>query len=356
MDTLQIELKSISKKYGNTQAVNNVTLKVKKGSILSVVGPSGCGKTTLLRLIAGFENPDQGELLMGGTPIWDRVNNVPVQKRNTGMIFQDGALFPHLDVQQNIGFAINKDEGTNSVNSLIELVGLNDKKTRMPHELSGGEQQRVALARSLATNPSTLLLDEPFSNLDIQIRKGIRTEVKDILKSYNMTAIFVTHDQQEAAEMGDQIAVMKDGEIEQIGDPEEVYTNPTTEFTATFFSQANIVNCNIDKNKLKTFISETDLDTDSNLNGNMKVLMYPHQLKIEHSSSSKQKHGIVKKKVFQGNAYNYTVELDNKESLDLIQIEREPIQPGSPVKVTYIPEDFVICFDKGVQKKIKVGQ
>ncbi len=355
MDTLQIELKSISKRFGDTQAVNNITLKVKKGSILSVVGPSGCGKTTLLRLIAGFENPDQGELLIGGTPIWDQVNNVPVQKRNTGMIFQDGALFPHLDVQQNIGFAINKDEGENSVNSLIELVGLKEKKTRMPHELSGGEQQRVALARSLATNPSTLLLDEPFSNLDIQIRKDIRTEVKDILKSYNMTAIFVTHDQQEAAEMGDQIAIMKDGQIEQIGDPEEVYTNPTTEFTATFFSQANMVNCDIDKKKLKTFISETDLDIDGDLNRNMRVLMYPHQLKIEPSSSSEEKNGIVKKRIFQGNTHGYTVELENKEIIDLIQIERVPIQPGSPVKVTYLPGEFVICFDKGVQKTFKVG-
>tara|TARA_B100001146_G_C15907470_1_gene317277 strand:- start:84 stop:596 length:513 start_codon:yes stop_codon:yes gene_type:complete len=170
-----------------------------------------------------------------------------------------------------------------------------------------------------------------------------------------MTAIFVTHDQQEAAEMGDQIAIMKDGKIEQLGDPEEVYTNPATEFTATFFSQANMVNCDIDNKKLKTFISETDLDIDTNLNSKMRFLIYPHQLRIEPSSSSKEKNGIVKKRIFQGNTHIYTVELENKEIIDLIQIKRDPIQPGSPVKVTYLPGEFAICFDKGVQKRFKVG-
>jgi iron(III) transport system ATP-binding protein len=355
MGTLQIELKNISKRFGNTKAVNNVNLKVEKGSILSIVGPSGCGKTTLLRLIAGFDHPDQGELLINGNPMWDQDNNVPVQKRNTGMIFQDGALFPHLNVQQNIGFAINKDQIKSTVGSLLELVGLKAKETNMPHELSGGEQQRVALARSLATNPSILLLDEPFSNLDIQIRKEIRTEVKSILKLYDMTAIFVTHDQQEALEMGDQIAIMKDGQIEQIGIPEEVYLNPKTQFAAEFFCQANILNCEIDQGKITTFISEIDLDIDKNTSRAMKLVVYPHQLRIENSSKTEEGNAFVKKRIFQGNTYNYTLELLNKETVNLIQSMSEIVEEGSSVVVRYSPSGFVVCFDKGDQKTFVVA-
>ena len=351
MDTLQIDLKNISKHFGNVHAVNDISLKVQKGSILSIVGPSGCGKTTLLRLIAGFESPDRGELQIGGSPIWSKDYSMPVQERNIGMIFQDGALFPHLNVKQNIGFAVSEN-----VDSLLNLVGLVGKETSMPHELSGGEQQRVALARSLAANPSTLLLDEPFSNLDIQIRRDIRTEVRSILKSYNVTAIFVTHDQQEASEMGDQIAIMKDGAIEQIGNPEEVYVNPQTEFTAKFFSQANLVDGTLQKKTLKTFISETDLSIDKNMNGNIKLVIHPNQLSIESASDSNKMNGTVRKQIFQGNEYFYTIELENKEIVNVLQSNKQPIEPNTPVKITYTPGKSVICFQEGAQKKFKVNQ
>ena len=276
---------------------------------------------------------------------------MPVQERNIGMIFQDGALFPHLNVKQNIGFAVSEN-----VDSLLNLVGLVGKETSMPHELSGGEQQRVALARSLAANPSTLLLDEPFSNLDIQIRRDIRTEVRSILKSYNVTAIFVTHDQQEASEMGDQIAIMKDGALEQIGNPEEVYGNPQTEFTAKFFSQANLVDGILQKKTLKTFISETDLSIDKDMNGNMKLVIHPNQLSIESASDSNKMNGTVRKQIFQGNEYFYTIELENKEIVNVLQSNRQPIERNTPVKITYTPDKSVICFQEGAQKQFKVNQ
>ncbi|HEY9878982.1 MAG TPA: ABC transporter ATP-binding protein [Leptolyngbyaceae cyanobacterium] len=230
-------------------AVDRVSLKLKEGELLGLLGPSGCGKTTLLRLIAGFEHPQSGAIELAGQPVcgpcW-----VSPEQRDVGIVFQDYALFPHLTVEKNIAFGLRplsrkQDFSTKQIRErtaeAIALVGLQGFEKRYPHELSGGQQQRVALARALAPRPSLILLDEPFSNLDVQVRLYLRQEVRDILKQVGASGVFVTHDQEEALAIADQVAVMRQGQIEQMGTPEEIYSQPASRFIAEFVTQANFI-------------------------------------------------------------------------------------------------------------------
>ena len=231
-------------------AVENATLALRQGDLLGLLGPSGCGKTTLLRLIAGFERPQSGVIELAGRKVCgDGVWILP-EKRDVGVVFQDYALFPHLTVADNISFGLKHlarkgGLGVRQVqertSEAIALVGLQAMDNRYPHELSGGQQQRVALARALAPRPSLILLDEPFSNLDVQVRLYLRQEVRDILKAVGASGVFVTHDQEEALAISDQVAVMRQGRIEQIGPPEDIYKEPTSRFTAEFVTQANFL-------------------------------------------------------------------------------------------------------------------
>lgn len=238
-----IELKSVSKTYlGSEQsAVEKIHLSVKRGSITTLLGPSGCGKTTTLRLIAGFERPDQGTIMIAGKVVSDDNTWVPPEKRGVGMVFQDYALFPHLNVFNNIGFNYRERDRKERVNEVLQLVGLKGYEKRFVHELSGGQQQRVALARALAKKPSVVLLDEPFSNLDADLRICMRVEVKRIIKEAGATAIFVSHDQKDALSISDEIVVMKDGFIQQVGTPREIYQYPENKFVASFVGQSNIL-------------------------------------------------------------------------------------------------------------------
>ncbi|GAB4228272.1 MAG: ABC transporter ATP-binding protein [Elainellaceae cyanobacterium] len=211
--------------------------------MLALLGPSGCGKTTLLRLIAGFEQPQQGTIAIAqhtvtGPGVW-----LPPEKRGVGMVFQDYALFPHLTVSQNVGFGLSQKSSVTAqrVQEAIALVGLEGMEHRYPHQLSGGQQQRVALARALAPHPFLVLLDEPLSNLDVQVRLRLRQELREILKAAQTSAIFVTHDQEEALSIADQVAVMQNGCLEQIGTPEAIYYQPASRFVAEFVTQANFV-------------------------------------------------------------------------------------------------------------------
>ena len=260
-----LQLKNITKTYpsrsaslnGNhTVVLDDVSLALNHGELLGLLGPSGCGKTTLLRVVAGFESISQGTVTIAGKTVCTNCDSLAAEKRNTGMVFQDYALFPHLTVAENVAFGLkNKKKNyvkgifadkTNStvkqrVAEVLELVGLSHLKQRYPHQLSGGQQQRISLARALAPQPALILLDEPLSNLDVQVRHRLRVEIRSILKAAGTSAIFVTHDREEALAISDKIAVMRQGKIEQIGMPEEVYLNPASRFVAEFVTQANFL-------------------------------------------------------------------------------------------------------------------
>ncbi len=233
-----IEVSGVDKRFGAQRAVVDASLTVPTGSIVALVGPSGSGKTTLLRIIAGFEAPDAGTVRIGGeVAAGDGVWIEPEQRR-IGMVFQDGALFPHLSVAGNVGFG---DAGPERVEECLALVGLADRAKSYPHELSGGERQRVALARALAPRPDVVLLDEPFASLDAALRLTLREEVLSILRTAGQSALLVTHDQEEALSLADEVAVMRDGRVEQTGSPDEVYARPRSRWVAQFLGDAEIL-------------------------------------------------------------------------------------------------------------------
>jgi len=237
-----VKLASISKRYGDVQAVRSLDLDIGRGEFFTLLGPSGCGKTTTLRVIAGFEEPNEGTVLIDGADM----EGIPPFRRPTNTVFQSYALFPHLTVGDNVAFGLKrkgvpKDEARTRVAEELDRVGLSAEATRKPHQLSGGQQQRVALARALVNRPSVLLLDEPLGALDLKLRKRLQVELKDIQRDVGITFVYVTHDQEEALTMSDRIAVMNEGVVEQVAEPEQVYDRPATTFVAGFIGVSNLM-------------------------------------------------------------------------------------------------------------------
>jgi iron(III) transport system ATP-binding protein len=276
--TAAISCRGLSKRFGGLRAVNGFDLDAEAGRITALLGPSGCGKTTTLRLIAGFERPDAGTIRLGERLLSGERELVAPERRRIGIVFQDYALFPHYDVQGNVAYALPDGSDGTRVRELLELVGLEAIANRHPHELSGGQQQRVALARALAARPSAILLDEPFSNLDATLRDRMRRELRRILLAAGVTSIFVTHDQEEALSIADSVVVMRDGRVEQVGTPEEVYGRPASLWVAEFLGEADALPAVASGNSVECELGRVAVN--ANFDGPAEVIIRPESIAV----------------------------------------------------------------------------
>jgi iron(III) transport system ATP-binding protein len=276
MPRIVLRCNGVAKRFGDVVAVDGFELEVREGELLCLLGPSACGKTTALRLIAGLDRPDAGTVDVAGRTVAGPGTWVPPERRRVGMVFQDWALFPHLDVRGNVAFGLD-GEAHSRVTELLDLVRLGGLDTRMPHELSGGQQQRVALARALAPAPDLLLLDEPFSNLDAQLRAEVRSEVRGVLRSTGTTSVFVTHDQEEALSIADRVAVMTSGRVRRLGTPFEVYADPADAAVARLVGHANLLPARVSGGVATTALGE--LPAPDAPDGAVEVLVRPESLR-----------------------------------------------------------------------------
>jgi iron(III) transport system ATP-binding protein len=280
MTELAIEATGLSKTFGEVAALAGFDIAVEEGQTLTLLGPSGCGKTTALRVIAGFERPDAGVVSVGGLPVAGPGLHVPPERRRVGMVFQDYALFPHMSVAANVSYGlVNRDRDRKDpkrVAEVLELVGMSGTEKRLPHELSGGQQQRVALARALAPRPAVILLDEPFSNLDASLRQRVRRELKEILREARATALFVTHDQEEALSLSDLVAVMREGRVVQVATPPDLYRVPSDPWVAGFLGDADFVPATAGHGQVETALGTFATEHD----GRVLVMFRPERVLV----------------------------------------------------------------------------
>ncbi len=309
----EVIIKDAVKRYGDFTALNGVSLNIKEGEFFTLLGPSGCGKTTLLRMIAGFNSIEAGDFYFGEK----RINDVAAHKRDIGMVFQNYAIFPHLTVKENVAYGlkarkVGKKEMDERVAEALKLVQIEHLADRKPNELSGGQQQRVALARAFVIEPSVLLMDEPLSNLDAKLRVQMRTVIKKLQRRLGITTIYVTHDQEEALAISDRIAVMKDGNIMQIGTPNEIYAKPQNPFVAGFIGVSNFLDCDVDGSKV-TIQGELTIEipVKKEYVGPGKLSARPEQLFFSETGMP----GKILFSTFLGDFIEYEVELDNGQNL-----------------------------------------
>jgi iron(III) transport system ATP-binding protein len=326
--------RDLQKRYGEVSALRGASLEVEEGALLALLGPSGCGKTTLLRLIAGFEAPDAGEIELRGKTISSATTMVPPEKRRVAMVFQDFALFPHLNVGANVAFGLPKGAKRERVQELLSLVRLDGLEQRMPHELSGGQQQRVALARALASEPDLILLDEPFSNLDPSIREEVRGEVRQLLRQVGITAIIVTHDQEEALSLAGEVAVMIDGQILQTGTPSEVYGRPVNRTVGEFVGAANVLPGSASGSQVECVLGRFDAAAGD---GPVDVMFRAEALAVAEDGVPAQVVDID----YYGHDQMITVRLQSGETLRLRLLATPGIEVGKRVGVTARGEPFV---------------
>jgi iron(III) transport system ATP-binding protein len=328
--------------------VSDVSFALGRGEIIALLGPSGCGKTTTLRLIAGFERPDEGSVVLNDRVMADRTTFVPPEQRGVSMVFQDHALFPHLTAKQNVLFGLHRQPRAMALEKamgMLRLVGLEHLAERYPHELSGGERQRIALARALAPNPVLLLLDEPFSSLDADMRVEVREQVRGILKASRATAVFVTHDQEEALYMGDRIAVFQKGRIQQIDTPERVFHSPHNRFVAEFIGSTDFIAGEVVEHGIQTELGLLPQHPNLPLGAKVEIAVRFDDLKFKHAAGSRS---LVLEQQFRG-AYNiYRLRLPSGTLVHAMQPHTAYFKPGTPVRVSFMLDHPLAIFHNGM--------
>jgi iron(III) transport system ATP-binding protein len=344
MNQTAVECIHVSKYFGPVAAVREVNLRIQTGEILALVGPSGCGKTTLLRLLAGFERPDTGCIAIQGRLVAGDGTFTPPERRGVGMVFQDYALFPHLTVQENVAFGLGdlpKQQRLGRVQEMLDLVGLKGCNCRSIDALSGGERQRVALARALAPQPVMLLLDEPFSNLDADRRAQMREEVRAILKETHTTAVFVTHDQEEALAIGDRLAVLYSGGLEQVDAPDRVFGCPATRFVAEFMGQTDFLPGQVTPDGILTEIGLLPQRIGLPAGAQVEVAVRADDVQISPTTNG---NGVVISRNYKGFFNIYRVQMPSGQILHSIQPHTRVLSPGAPVNVQAEPHHDLACF------------
>jgi len=355
-----VSIRGLSKKFAEAAAVNDLDLEIGDGEFVSLLGPSGCGKTTTLRLLAGFLQPDAGEIRVGGKVISSAAHLVGPERRNMSMIFQSYAVWPHMTVAQNVAYGLKfkkltKPQIEAKVTKLLGVVHLSELKDRYSAELSGGQQQRVALARALVVEPQILLMDEPLSNLDANLREEMRFEIRRLHEEFKITTVYVTHDQAEAMATSDRIAVLDRGRLVQVGGPQELFERPKTRFVAEFVGKANLLTGRFDGDgwlQLQDGIKIRVVPgSESQTSGQVSVCLRPHNITLLADDNGAREltdrgynlfSGIVRRSIYFGDAIDYTIELPSRTFLRVIAPPSQRFQPGQSIRAAAHPDHCVV--------------
>ena len=342
--TADLKLENITKRFGKVTAVNDVSLEIPHGKLITLLGPSGCGKTTILRMIAGLETPTSGHLYLGG----EDITHLPPNERKITMVFQSYALFPHMNVYENIAYGLrvmrwSEDRIREAIQEAVKMVGLEGLTQRGSNELSGGQQQRVAVARALVLKPKVLLFDEPLSNLDAKLRKHMRGEIRNLQKDLGITSVYVTHDQSEALAISDQIVVMENAVISQLGAPKELYTRPANPFVADFIGEANIIDVNV--LGIQNEFARVRLDSVEvsvpyfrapQAGEQAKLVIRPEDIRISTDSHVQGLKGVVKFAQYQGASNDYIIDTKAGElSMNDYESKETLLDRGTQVYLTF---------------------
>ena len=359
MSRIDIEMKDVTKRFGDVVAVDNVSLEIEKGEFFALLGPSGCGKTTILRMISGFETPTEGAIFIGG----EEMTRVPAFRRPTNLVFQQLSLFPHMSVFKNISFGLEmkrtpKEKIKKAVYEVLELVELEGFAERRIHQLSGGQQQRVAIARALVNHPTVLLLDEPLGALDLKLRNQMQLELKRIQREVGTTFIYVTHDQGEALTMSNRIAVMNKGIIEQIGESGDIYENPQTVFVANFIGETNLIKGLVSTvGEVQAVITSEDLHISvrpqKGLDKGQKafISVRPEKIRLGEQLSELENiyQGVVEEAIYHGELTIYTISIENRHRLT-VKVQNVDMKgsyaPGTRLQVGWKIENGIVITDR----------
>ena len=361
--SVSINIENVTKRYGNHTVIPNLSLNIKNGEFFTLLGPSGCGKTTILRMISGFNSIEAGIIKFDDKII----NDIPAYKRNIGMVFQNYAIFPHMTVRENIEYGLklrkeSKQDIKNKVDKILNIVKIEEYQNKLPEILSGGQQQRVALARAIVISPSVLIMDEPLSNLDAKLRIEMRNVIKDIQKQIGITTVYVTHDQEEALAISDRIAIIKDGNIQQIASPINIYSRPYNVFVSTFVGHSNLFNCKIKKINgkieivfksgfsidMSTLIDESIIENDDDV---IAAVRPEEFIMSDNSNSIKAK---IISKTFLGKYTNYFIKCDDSD--EIIEYSEDSFLQNDLSDINIIPnKNRINVFTKDMERSLIIG-